>query len=1159
MLEGRSSNRRGVWAFLLMTAVTGLAGAATVELVSGTETSADSFGTSAQPALSADGRYVAFLSTAANLVPGQVDDNNAEDVFLHDRLLGTTTLVSHAAGSLARAASPGHYDSLEISADGRYVAFSGPSPDLVPGAVDGNRFADVFLWDRVTGTTTLVSHAAGSPGTAADGPSFGVHLSADGNFLAFSSNAGNLVAGQAEPDPNVKTTDVFLWSRASNTATLVSRRDNSAATTANGFSTATGISADGGVVVFTTFATDLLQTVIDVNSVYDVYTYQRSSNTLSLVSRAASALRGAAGAVGGFAAVSADGRYVAFASYSDQLVPAQVDGGAENLDAFLYDRVTGEMLLVSHASTSQRHDRGIFDPAGIALSADGRYVAFSSEATDLVPGQVDTNGELDVFVFDRVTSLIALASHRHDSATTAGSQGAPSVSGAPKLSADGRFVVFQSRAVDLVAGQTDLPGTTDVFLYDQTSRSVTLVSRTRASASTAGSFESFSPALSADGGVAAFLSQATNLGEGQADPYGFVDLFLYERTSGEITSPSRRDPSLPRPLTSVYPSFLGGLSADGRSVVFENLNTIFLRDTVTDTTTLLSPPLPSPDPSAFSRDPALSADGKIVAFLSSFPGAGSAERLYLYDRATGAYTLVNHAPGSPAQADGTPSSSFALSADGRYVAYQCSACGLVPGHPGGSPLGNGFFQEVFLYDRLSGLNTLVSHAAGSPTARPDGESYTPALSADGRYVVFWSAATNLVPSQADTSRTLDLFVFDRVTGGIELVTHVPGSPATAAGLPFVSFQTPVSLSADGRFIAFESALPNLVSGQVDTNGSVDVFLRDQVARTTVLVSHAASSPVTAGNRPSQSPGPEDSLSMSADGRFLVYGSLATDLVAGLAADADTNGAQDIFLYDRLTGTSSLVSHAAGAPLKAGNGESEVPRISADGSRIAFLSGAMDLIPGLTPDPAVPPTSPDSRSLYVQDRSTGVTTLIGQVFRIGRPFDPFPSDAEPLSFAPRLSADGRRIAFTSDAALVAGDYNGTWDVYLWDQDGTVEPEGPVSVPPCKLLDTRRRAERPVLTSNVPRTVAARGRCGVPDPAKEILVKVTVFNPSGKGNLRFYPGAVTEPLSGILRFERGATRTESFTLPLGPDGTLTILPFVAGRGTVHVAVEVNGYSR
>jgi Tol biopolymer transport system component len=1164
MLGGRGSNRVSCWLVLLMMAP-GLAGAASVELISGTGTASDVYGESNQPAVSADGRYVAFQSDAPNLVPGQEDGNNSGDVFLHDRVTGTTTLVSHAAGSPTRAATGyGGYGSVDISADGRYVAFSGAGTDLVPGAVDANHATDVFLWDRVTGTTTLVSHAAGLPGTAADGNSFYAILSADGNFLVFTSRASNLVAGQVEPGP-FQAADVFLWSRASGTTTLLTRKSGTTATAATQDSLATDISADGGVVVFSTAANDFLPPGTDNNEDSDIYAYQRSTNTLSLVSRTGNAPQSAAG--GALEALlSADGRYVAFASYADNLVPGQVAGGVFNADAYLYDRTTGEMRLVSHRSASPLLSGGIF--GNLAMSADGRYVAFSSPATDLVPGQADTNQSLDVFVYDRVTGVIALASHSRDSVTTAGSldaTGLPSDPGQPRLSADGRFVVFQSLAVDLVSGQTDVPKTLDVFLYDQASRSVTLMSRLPTSASTAGNGRSSSPVLSADGSVAAFLSQATDLVAGQTDAYGFYDLFLYRRSTGEITSPSRRDPSLPPALTFPYPSTLSSLSADGRSVLFQRSPSyrgdVFLRDTAADTTLPLR--LPPGLVAGSIENPVLSADGRFAAFVSiedtflPLPPLPPEEALYLYDRAAGSFTLVNYAPGSPTDVDGSPST-FALSADGRYVAYQCASCGLVPGHPGPSPASPGRrFHEIFLYDRVTGLNTLVSHAAGSPTARADGQSYSPAISADGRFVVFWSLATLLIPGQTDVRGTQDLFVFDRVTGGIELVTHVPGSPATAAGLLSASSAlVPADVSADGRFIAFQSALPNLVPGQVDTNEGLDVFLRDQVARTTVLVSHAAASQVTAGNGPSSASEIGDKTSMSADGRFVVYESLATDLVAGVE---DANGGKDVFLYDRLTGASSLVSHAGGAPLKAGNGESVVPRISADGSHVAFLSAAVDLIPGQTV-PAIPAIIGGSRNLYVLDRSAGTTIFIGGGVMTDLPFFPPASDIgyEPIPYAPLLSANGRRIAFTSDAPLVPGDYNGTSDVYLWDQDGTAEPESPVAVPPCKLLDTRRRAERPILTSNVQRAVAAHGRCGVPATAREVVVQVTVFNPSGKGNLRFYPGPVTAPPSAILRFPRGTTRTETFTLPLSTSGTLTILPFVSGRGTVHVAVEVTAYA-
>src|SRR5215203_5538006 len=113
-------------------------------------------------------------------------------------------------------------------------------------------------------------------------------------------------------------------------------------------------------------------------------------------------------------------------------------------------------------------------------------------------------------------------------------------------------------------------------------------------------------------------------------------------------------------------------------------------------------------------------------------------------------------------------------------------------------------------------------------------------------------------------------------------------------------------------------------------------------------------------------------------------------------------------------------------------------------------------------------------------------------------------------------------------------------------------------PTSSASTRLRAERPVLASNVRRAVQVHGRCGVPATAKQVLAKVTVLNPSDKGNLRFYPGDATATPSGILRFQRRTNRTESFTLPVGADGRIAILPFVAGKGTVHATVEVSGYS-
>ncbi len=486
---------------------------------------------------------------------------------------------------------------------------------------------------------------------------------------------------------------------------------------------------------------------------------------------------------------------------------------------------------------------------------------------------------------------------------------------------------------------------------------------------------------------------------------------------------------------------------------------------------------------------------------------------------TDTLTLVNHKPGSAEQSGGAMFFGMSISADGRFLSYACGGCNLVPGYSssGDSSL------DVFLYDRVAGTNTLVSHVPGSTATGGDQGSTYSRISADGRFIVFMSEATNLVPGQIDTSSpTLDVFVFNRVTGAVTLASRAAASAVTAAGIS----RPGLGVSADGRFIAFHSSATNLVPGQADTDDRTDLFLHDRVSGATVLVSHAASSPVTAGNGPTSLPHfsvppPDATLSMSADGRFLVYESAASNLVAG---GADTDTSPDVFLYDRLSGTNTLVSRALGTDRQA-----QYPHISADGSRVAF------------PRRCFPARRPCLRTEHRKDHSG----LSGGDFFYG-------SDPSYLPVSPQLSADGRRIAFTTDAPLVSGDFNDFAGAYLWS-------DGFVTLPNCKLLDTRRRADRPILTSNVQRTVTVRGACGVPATAKQVQVNVTVFNPSGKGNLRFYPGTVTATPSGILRFERVATRTETFTLPLGTNGTLTILPLVANRGTVHAAMEVTGYSQ
>ncbi|HKV12391.1 MAG TPA: hypothetical protein VJ725_29880, partial [Thermoanaerobaculia bacterium] len=1023
------------------------------------------------------------------------------------------------------------------------VAFTSSGLDFVAGVTDTNKQADLFLWDRLSDTTTLISHAAGQPDVTADGRSRSIRISADGNYVVFTSWSKNLVAGQTEPNPprSQFTEGLFLWHRLSGTLTLVSRKSGSTATMANDGSGDAEISADGSFVVFTSLATDLIAGLADGDGTADVFLYQRSSGAISLISRASGSPLTAAGASSS-ARISANGRFIAFASGASNLVPGQVDTASP--DAFLFDRTTGEIRLASRTNASPKIAGGISSPIRLSLSGDGRYLAFASRAPNLVPGQVDTNGQDDLFVYDRIAGTTALVSRSRVSPTTATADPAAGA-GALELSADGRFIAFESTATDLVSGQTDSPSTSDIFLYDRIAKTTVLVSRAGASATTVANRPSREPVISPDGSVVAFHSLATDFALGQADANGFTDLFLYRRGAAEVEHLSLRDPGSPA-LTPLGPSSVHDLSADGRFAVFlsranglipgqieasgfESTWDVFLRDRTTGKTTLIRPPgLPLRNLNA--RSAVLSADGRFVAFVN-VQSPPYTYRLFLHDLSSDTFTLVNHKPDSPDEPSGwveTP----VMSADGRYIAFTCRlGCDLVAG---GSP-GNPEKIQVFLYDRVTGTTTLVSHANSSPLQAGDGDSYLSEISADGRFVAFSSEATNLVAGQTDPLKTGDAFLFDQTTGSITLVSHTPASATTSGN----SHSWISNLSPDGRFVAFGSLATDLLPGQIDTPETRDLFLWDRLSGTRVLVSHASGAPGTAANGETSS-GPESS-SMSADGRWIVFTSLATNLVAGVT---DTNGGtpftgNDIFLYDRIAGTSTLISHAHGAPATACNLWAVRPALSPDGSRIAFLSPATDLVAGQPAD--------EPLNLFLQDRATGASTLVG----MERLSIYVRNDEAGVSVRPRFSADGRFLAFTSrDPDLVAGDYNDDWDAFLYDPAG-----GTITVPPCTLFDTRRPADGPALRSGARKVLTVHGACGVPATATAVTVRVSVIQPNRRGSLGLFPGNATTP-AALLRFQKGPTRTGSFTVPLGA-GTLALQPTVAGNGTIHVALEIVGY--
>jgi RHS repeat-associated protein len=453
-------------------------------------------GKSENPALSADGQLVAFQSLAEDLVAN--DRNRLADVFVRDPRTGVSTLVSvNRAGT---ASANGRSFNPVLSADGRFVAFESEASDLVAG--DTNRAQDVFVRDLLTGTTTLVS--GNRSGTASGNEeSFGPVLSADGRYVAFQSLASDLVSG----DTN-RLGDVFVRDLHTGTLTLVSV-NRAGTASGNHRSRNPVLSADGRIVAFASLASDLAAT--DTNRHEDIFVRDLLTGTTTLVSASHSrgdsaGSSGVANPISSTPVVSADGRFVAFASTAADLVSGFVAGNGEaHNNIFVHDLLTGTTTLVSgnRAGTASGNNTS----SSPVLSADGRFVAFLSRASNLVDG--DTNPGDDVFVRDLLTGTTTLVS-----VPIAGLTQGHGDSSGPVLSADGRFLAFESWSRNLVPGLTG--NTQNVFVYDLGARTLSLVS-TALGGTGGGGARSTRPVLSADGRFVAFESDAGNLVTGDAN------------------------------------------------------------------------------------------------------------------------------------------------------------------------------------------------------------------------------------------------------------------------------------------------------------------------------------------------------------------------------------------------------------------------------------------------------------------------------------------------------------------------------------------------------------------------------------------------------------------------------------------------------------------
>ena len=461
----------------------------------------------------------------------------------------------------------------------------------------------------------------------------------------------------------------------------------------------------------------------------------------------------------------------------------------------------------------------------------------------------------------------------------------------------------------------------------------------------------------------------------------------------------------------------------------------------------------------------ISSDGRFLAFGSYASNLVPSDinvlpDIFVHDTATGTTIRVNVDPfGGDANDE---SYDPAISADGRFVAFFSYASNLVAGDSRN--------RDVFVRDVVAGVTEIVS--VDSSGVRGDSDSFPAAISADGRFVAFSSFASNLVTG--DTNGIPDIFVHDRQTGATERVS-IDSSGGQAQGGSGYGY--PSAISSDGQVIAFLSDATNLVPG--DTNGVTDVFVHDRGSGLTERV-NVDSAGIQADDA-------SNDLALSGDGRVVAFHSWASNLVSG-----DTNQSSDVFVHDRQTGLTDRVSvDSSGAEA---SGFSYFPFISDDGNLVGFSSDASDLVSNDTNN---------ATDAFVHDRTTGVTERIS--------VDSTGAQGNGGSAGAAISDDGQTVVFSSYASnFVPNDGNDSYDVFVrlpcstiasWSNYGAGFP-GTFGVP------TLTSRSNPVLGSDV--TIDVGSSSGLYSVALLFVGYQQTSIPSGWGGDLLVVPAVTELL-------------------------------------------------
>lgn len=898
--------------------------------------SATGTGESTAPIISADGRWVVFVSTAPDLVthvPAANFGSGYRQLFVRDLQTGLTELISvNASGWPGNGSS----DQAAVSAEGRYVAFVSHASNLV--AADTNGFADLFLWDRATRAIRLISQA--SDGANAQGESAFPVFSRNGRYLGFETLAGNLVTGDTNGLWDVMVYDVeqlrhYRLSAPSRAPSLMNR--------ASGDSRHLAISDDGQTFAFASSALNLAPGLVSGSFSHTHGLYVRRG------------LEGTNRMVGIFGAgLSAQVTVTPLAfqlSGNGQSITCLASSSLPNVfpSGFYWVNLeTGEVQSLP-ANLPRVPSPRFIDQMGPCLTTEGSMVYYEGQSS----GASWDPSQTVVLAWSAATRTAEVVSILTTNVVSTIHTNV--LSHLLAASDDGAYLALLGEAPETA---TAGDGRQQILVLHRPSSSWRRITRGQTGLPAA-DHSGASAVFSADGRKLAFPSTASHLVE--SDRNNASDVFVYDWEADEIQLVSgRATPNVPTVTGPGRASMhRGGLSRDGTRLAFTSSNAqlvardtnavtdVFVQDIKQGTLALVSVALEGSIPAnGLSHEAVISADGRWVAFNSLASNlvpndTNGMEDVFLRDLAEGRTVRASREPGSvPPLGDGARQ--ISISPDGRYVAFTGRSAGAT-----------GTSTDIFLYDHQQDTVSLVTRDPMRPMGG-NGESGNPTISPDGRWLYFESRANNLGVS--GPLNAFSSYRFPFAGGAVELLSPKTGSGGRAMTLP----SSAAGFSPEGTSLAFarwsssqrdlllhefapgtsKLIATNAAQGALSGNAQRLAYVtapRDGVPQVRVL-------DLTTGTDQLVSVGiggePGDAASTVAlitpDGRFVVFGSRAGNLVAG-----DMNRLGDVFLRDLTRQTTLMLSAAPGnAPTARWSG---MPVLSADGTAVAFTSFASELV------------------------------------------------------------------------------------------------------------------------------------------------------------------------------------------------------------------------